>query len=155
MLIADSATVVVSQIPRVTRLRFAIFDLVYSTRIYCCQKMKNRTDDNDRLPMPSFLLIIPSLRPTHATPLQPLLPLVSVTILIAQCRRLRPYTCPTPTVHLSTINVEIHDISTNTPPILTPMGTISTTHWRPITLCLWLGSGGSGLGRRGGLALLR
>jgi len=43
----------------------------------------------------------------------------------------------------------------NAPPILTPMGTIATTHWRPIPLCLWIGSGGSGLGRRGRLALLR
>ena len=55
----------------------------------------------------------------------------------------------------STIYVEIHDISTNTLPILTPMGIIATTHWRPINLCLWVGSGGSGLGSRGRLALLR
>ena len=110
---------------------------------------------NDRLPMPSFRLIITSLRPTHVPPLQPLLPLVLVTTLIAQQRCPRPYMYPTPTVHLLTTYVEIHDISTNTPPILTPMGTSATTHWQPITLYLWLGSGGSGLGRRGCLALLR
>ena len=144
-----------SQIPRVTRLRFAIFDLVYSTRIYCCQKMKNRTDDNDRLPMPSFLLINTSLRPTHVPPLQPLLPLVLVTTLIAQRRYPRPYTYPTPTVHHQPIIVKIHDISTNTPPKLIPMGTTATTRWRPFTLCLWLGSNVSGLGCRGCLALLR
>ena len=105
--------------------------------------------------MPSFLLINTSLRPTHVPPLQPLLPLVLVTTFIAQRRYPRPYTCPTPTVHHQPIIVKIHDISTNTPPKLIPMGTTATTRWRPFTLCLWLGSNISGLGCRGCLALLR
>ena len=87
--------------------------------------------------MPSFLLIISSPRPTHAPPLQPLLPLVLVTILVAQCCCLRPYTYPTTTVHHQRTIVEIHDILTNTPSILTPVDItaamrLSITHIHPI-----------------------
>ena len=68
-------------------------------------------------------LYAPSTRP----PLHPLLPLVSVTVLIAQWWRLRPYMYQTPKVHHPTAIVEIPDVTTNPTSLLIPVNPVATT----------------------------
>ena len=77
--------------------------------------------------MPPFLLIISSLLSIHTPPLHPLLPLVSVTVLIAQWRHPRPYTYQTPTVHHPTAIVETRNVSTNPSSLLIPVNPIAST----------------------------